>query len=40
MSSFGDRSGLQSDAERNFVSDSGIVVIPKGAYDGGPSRYL
>jgi glucose-1-phosphate adenylyltransferase len=31
---------LQRDAERHFVSDSGIVVIPKGAYDGGPGRYL
>ena len=31
---------LQSDAERHFVSDSGVVVIPKGVYDGGPDRYL
>ena len=31
---------LQSDAERHFVSDSGLVVIPKGVYDGGPGRYL
>jgi len=28
------------DAKRYFVSDSGIVVIPKGSYEGGPGRYL
>jgi glucose-1-phosphate adenylyltransferase len=28
------------DAKRLFVSDSGIVVIPKGASDAGPGRYL
>ena len=28
------------DARRFFVSDSGIVVIPKGASDVGPGRYL
>jgi glucose-1-phosphate adenylyltransferase len=31
---------LQRDAQCHFISDSGIVVIPKGAYDGGPGRYL
>ena len=28
------------DAKQYFVSDSGIVVMPKGAYGGGPGRYL
>jgi glucose-1-phosphate adenylyltransferase len=31
---------LAGDAKRHFVSDSGLVVIPKGGYDGGPGRYL
>ncbi|MEJ2574662.1 MAG: glucose-1-phosphate adenylyltransferase [Gammaproteobacteria bacterium] len=31
---------VDRDTDRYFVSDSGIVVIPKGAYDGGPGRYL
>ena len=30
----------QKDAQANFVSDTGIVVIPKGTYNGGPGRYL
>lgn len=31
---------LKGDAERHFVSDSGLVVIPKGNYVSGPGHYL
>ena len=30
----------EEDASRYCISDSGIVIVPKGAHDGGPGRYL